>query len=639
MKKLLLAVALLATYTVQAAPGDTTSVQAHSTIQMNHNGNFDTTIEFPDGSKTYRKVLMTFTLGKYMCPGSPQYCGDWDYTISNFLMTKTGDTVELGRFISPYANANYPRTPWSWTQRYVYDVTDFYTLLKDSATVRIQYSGYSWGFTGDINFEFIEGTPPRNVLGVERLWGGSFPYGKTPSINDRLASMNKTAPANTKYTELGFTVSGHGSDAAQCSEFCRKFYEVNLNNNKFDKTDIWRDDCGSNHIYPQSGTWVYNRGNWCPGDIVFTNTHKLAGVTGGSNYDIDVEFETYTSASGNASYIVQGTVFYYDAFNKSVDASLNDIIAPTDHETHFRSNPLIGGPVVEVQNTGSTTITSIKFKYSILGGSGDEEYTWTGSLASLETAKVEFPVFADLTKVTGSNNTFNVEIVEVNGSADEDATNNKMSSQFEAAPKFPNEIFVTLRTNNAPETSWKITKLSDNSTIASRNGSSPNSTYLDTVYFAPGAYRLEVTDNGCDGLSWWAKPSAGTGSFAINRFGSITPMQIKPYFSADFGCGFTYDFFTAWPEGVTDNSQVNTQLLAYPNPATDKIIVSLRGMDKVNGNLQVIDMTGRTVLAERITNTGLTFNTSEFANGLYTIIFYDNDQGGIKLQTRVLIAK
>src|SRR5690606_8075792 len=117
------------------------------------------------------------------------------------------DTLELGRFITPYSGDGWPRISAGWKQRYTFDVTDMYNQLKDSATVRIGYSGYSWGFTGNIKFEFIEGTPPRDVLGAERLWGRSYPYGKTPSINDLIDAKNRTAPANTQFAELAFTVS------------------------------------------------------------------------------------------------------------------------------------------------------------------------------------------------------------------------------------------------------------------------------------------------------------------------------------------------------------------------------------------------------------------------------------------------
>ena len=39
--------------------------------------------------------------------------------------------------------------------------------------------------------------------------------------------------------------------------------------------EIWRDDCGENPLYPQGGTWIYDRANWCPGDKATTREHEL----------------------------------------------------------------------------------------------------------------------------------------------------------------------------------------------------------------------------------------------------------------------------------------------------------------------------------------------------------------------------
>src|SRR6185437_3426192 len=141
MKKIILTIITALSVSLYAAPGDTTWVQANI-VHLNNYNNFDTAVAFPNGSTSYRKILMMFTLGEYNCPTGSQYCHQWDYTVTNYVMTKT-DTVELSRFITPYANTGVPRFPSTWKQRYIYDVSDFYTLLKDSAKIRINYSGYS----------------------------------------------------------------------------------------------------------------------------------------------------------------------------------------------------------------------------------------------------------------------------------------------------------------------------------------------------------------------------------------------------------------------------------------------------------------------------------------------------------------
>src|ERR1044071_6074594 len=114
---------VLSALSSKANPGDTTWVQGQTDAWLGTSPtNTDSLLTFPDGSLSYRKIYMIFTLGKYACPGSPQYCSDWDYTVQNFLMKPNGDTVELGRLITPYANSL--RMGTNWKGRYVYDVTD-----------------------------------------------------------------------------------------------------------------------------------------------------------------------------------------------------------------------------------------------------------------------------------------------------------------------------------------------------------------------------------------------------------------------------------------------------------------------------------------------------------------------------------
>ena len=98
-----------------ANPGDTTWVQANN-VQLDWYNNFDTTISFPDGNVSYRKILMVFTLGQYNCPSGSQYCHQWDYDVHNYIMTPAGDTVELSRLITPFATSGWSRFGPTWKQ-------------------------------------------------------------------------------------------------------------------------------------------------------------------------------------------------------------------------------------------------------------------------------------------------------------------------------------------------------------------------------------------------------------------------------------------------------------------------------------------------------------------------------------------
>ena len=208
---LLFALIFLSALSLSAAPGDTTWVQAHNDKRLDQwAANFDSTVTFPDGSVSYRKIIMVFTLGKYVCGVTP--CSDWDYTVQTKIMTPGGDTLELGRLITPYANS--ARMTANWRGVYNFDVTDYYHQLKNTATVRVHYSGYSGGFTANVKFAFIEGTRPRDVVGITPIWKNSYNYGHGPvAINNALANVNLTAPSGTVSAESKFTITGHGGDA------------------------------------------------------------------------------------------------------------------------------------------------------------------------------------------------------------------------------------------------------------------------------------------------------------------------------------------------------------------------------------------------------------------------------------------
>lgn len=637
-------------YAANAAVGDTTIVQAHDTTWLSYYNNYDTTVKFPDGSKSYRKIYMTFTMGKYHCPGSPTWCGDWDYTVLTYLMTKTGDTVELARLISPYANASNPRTTWSWKQHYVFDVTDYYPLLKDTGTVRILYSGYSGGFTANIKFTFIEGTPDRNVVGIKRLWHGSPGYGGTTSIDSSFTNRNLTAPTGTESAALKFLVTGHGSDANGCCEFASHYYNVMLNSTNVDTKQIWRSDCGANELYPQTGTWIYERANWCPGALVYWNTHNLPGIVSGTNFSLALHFEPYTVASPSGVYTSEAQVFYYGPLNKTLDASIDDIIAPTDYEGHFRENALCGNPRIHIKNTGSTTITSVKIKYGVTTASYLPEYTWTGTLPSLHDTDIVLPEPWELRVKSGTTGpyTFSAQILEVNGTTDNDASNDVMTTTFTPAVSWPTNLVFTLSTNKSvaggvSETSWKLYELSNlNTPIAQRVNNNISTIYKDTLTLAPSCYKLVVEDAGCDGVSWWNyvnyPTNPGTGSFKVSNVGSAIAKTLTGYYNGDFGCGFTQYFTTAWPNlEVNTVTQEGLSIDAYPNPAQKQTRVTITGIADINGTLQVIDGVGKTVMVQQMNTAEKLLDLGNLQNGMYTLLFTDNKNE--RLQTRIIIAK
>ena len=68
-----------------AGPNDTTRVTAMQDVDMTWYGAYDREALLPDGSKSYRQILMHYTMG---CASNG--CSDWDYTTKIELMDETG---------------------------------------------------------------------------------------------------------------------------------------------------------------------------------------------------------------------------------------------------------------------------------------------------------------------------------------------------------------------------------------------------------------------------------------------------------------------------------------------------------------------------------------------------------------------
>ncbi len=65
------------------------------------------------------------------------------------------------------------------------------------------------------------------------------------------------------------SITGHG----QNGEFNAKYHYYNIDGGEEEYIyHVWN-DCSEIPIYPQGGTWIYDRAGWCPGDP--TTLHEL----------------------------------------------------------------------------------------------------------------------------------------------------------------------------------------------------------------------------------------------------------------------------------------------------------------------------------------------------------------------------
>ncbi|MBI9064702.1 MAG: hypothetical protein JEZ14_22140, partial [Marinilabiliaceae bacterium] len=246
---------------------------------------------FPDDERTWEKILMIRTLKcDEKTTGDIYPCGEWDYSTSTFVHVPVGDTTELFElegFVTPYGKGlNLGENGWSFE----YDVTDYAPLLRGDIDLS---SGNNQELL-DVKFLFIEGTPPRNVLSVENLYPwGSYKY---QAVADEEVLTSQKILLNPKATGfmLRARISGHGHNGPRnCCEWDAKSHTYYVNKEVAFRWTVWK-DCGMNPIYPQGGTWQFDRAGWCPGTPLDVYDFELTEkVFPGDSIEIDYGIEMY----------------------------------------------------------------------------------------------------------------------------------------------------------------------------------------------------------------------------------------------------------------------------------------------------------------------------------------------------------
>jgi hypothetical protein len=531
---------------------------------------------------------------------------------------------EIMSFVTPYGIwLDFGMEGKTW----VVDVTDYTPVLQGTKRMTIERGGQRQEDL-DIKFLFIVGTPPQDVLRIQNLWRADA-VGYTSILADRAFEPRDVAMhPNGERFKIRSVITGHG----QQGEFIGRHHFLKINGNEeFD----WRNwtKCSGNPVYPQGGTWIYDRAGWCPGkasDLYEFDITSL--VTAGETDNIDYGVQ---SASGDSRYIVNNQLVTYGSPNFSIDAAVVQVLKPNNADAkNDRFNPACTYPEIVIQNTGSTSLTSLDIEYYEEGGES-EFYNWTGSLDFMETDTLVLPI-NDLTFWMASSNIFVAEVSNPNGEEDQYTYNNIYTTHFDGVDIYPeNEILnLVCKTNNRGfQTNYAIYD-GDGNLFLEWDNLADNTVYEAPLIYQPGCYKIRINDKGNDGLEFWANPSQGVGYFRLLDNDGNTLYNFEP----DFG-GFSEYEFGVGAITSTDETAKPIAVAAYPNPVADKLNIHISGADFDKIALRLLDAMGTVLIKKNYSgihnNFSFFIDMSSFPSGVYVLQI----ESGSTLVTRKIIKK
>jgi hypothetical protein len=528
---------------------------------------------------------------------------------------------ELNRFITMYGiQLDLGSDGWTW----VVDVTDWAPLLRDS----VELEAGNWQELLDMKFLFIEGTPAREVKRVERLW----------DTNQGLSNFDNAVTPKTVIKQDGeeswrliTTNTGHQFDnPPNCAEFCSNQQSVKVNGQENWSWDIMQ-ECADNPLYPQGGTWVFDRAGWCPGMNSTTKEFELTPYTANADsftVDYDITYNDY----GN--YVFFGTLVGYGSIQHTHDPEIDMITAPSNWKIHSRWNPICDNPRFVLRNLGSQPLTHLVIQYGVIGGS-EEQLEWTGNLGFNEREEIEL-TYSDPILWSGDDAAtlrFYIRLVDSNDGVDENQTNNYAESAFQRPPTYSysdlddNRVIIILRTNNAPwESSYVLYNQYDEVVFERNNFTEAATIYRDTIQLNSGCYTFHLKDSDDDGLDFFAN-SDGSGYCKLDR---VSGFDFES-FERDFGKEIIHRFRFETNLQTSVTEMPGQRLRVYPNPAENFVNIDAMGFDR-NLTYSLFDSFGRrleTRLISRRSDTE-TFELSltQLAKGIYFVELSDGQHRG-----------
>jgi hypothetical protein len=521
---------------------------------------------FPSQKAEIRRIVMHLTLAH----PDTMPIAHWDYLDFIYIRRVGGRladslNMEIARMLTPYGSSF--KNNWSFT--WDVDVTDFAMILRDSVEIEYMHSGWEpetlgWALT--LQFEVVYGKPVATPLMISEIYNGKFPYGNPANpIENHLIPHEFEFLSNAHFGRIRVQHTGHGADRPDyCSEFCSRWREVHINNTIVDRRDLWK-DCGSNPLYPQGGTWLYDRAYWCPGDLQQPDLIDFQARKGSQT--IKFVMKPYASEPGSDLGAYESVAAYLIQYGKPLqmnDVAIEKIRVPTNNPQFSRQNPACFQPTIEFRNLGGENLKKLTITYGTKGFK-PRKFLWEGNLAHNQSQIVVLPGEIDF--LPGLN-AFEVVLENPNGKKDGWPQDNFLASEFQSPVQLPLQCIIKYKANNRPQENSLFIVGSQGDTVYNRRPSQckANETYTDTVSLSSGKYEFHLTDSAGNGLEYWAEPENGYGYVRFLDFQN----NILHNFISDCGNG-QFLAFHALQAPKNDFSHAQRAFFIYPRRAKQKI--------------------------------------------------------------------
>ena len=625
-------------FTIGGGARDTLKVSSMQTFKTKFNATVkktDTILNSPITISFYKNNASPFTVSDTQQVYEAEY---WNYYYSStgvksdslfvksdLLFTKGNRKAykpfeivletEIARFITPYGKW----FPKDWSYSWDYDITDYAHMLTDSTEIRVIYDGYSQGSLFTLTFDMIEGIPARETYKSQVLWSGNPTYGDPNNPISNFLTP-KTMPSLNKedMVTLRLMTTGHGFGGTEnAAEFSEKTHMIAINGQDLYEQHLWRPDCGQNPVYPQAGTWYFQRGGWCPGDAVqYWDYNITEHFSKSDSVQIDYNMVEYTNddLGKRASYILEGQILYSKA-NYINNASLEEIKTPNNAYKYRRMNPICRGqqPLIVVKNNGKSDLTSLVIRYKV-DNEAENVFNWKGTIPYMNTAEILLPAL-EFPKV--GDHKFTVGVYEPNGKADESTIGDMMTVNFTNGKTVNNsKIILTITLDYVQGYNNSIRyQIVDNEgyIIKEKDGFVDKSTIRDTTTLEDGCYRFIIYEEGIgDGL-YPIYSGSTRGSFSLkdskntmiyNTASSLFGQPAGVY--ASFGDREIITFQVNTAAASTEEELLSTivpELRVSPNPLVNgNGFLTVKGLQHSSSvNVKILSPLGRELYSQIIT--------------------------------------